>query len=480
MNEIIMTSLIFLHLNFSLKNLGGKILVKNRKNYKIKVMPNFKKIILLIGDIAILYFSLWLSLSIRYSQFCTSEKWNLHFFPFSLIYALWIIVFYIAGLYELNLARNSVEFYSTLSKAIAINGVLGIAFFYFIPYFSITPKTNLFLDIGISTGLIVLWRQIYNKIIKSSLLLVNVLFIGKSKEMEEVSKVLANNPQLGYKIVSQIYPDKLETPLDLMEIISSKRVNLIVTSIDPHYDSNLVKSLYQCLPFKISFSDSVSFYEKIMGKVPLSAIGEVWFLENLAESEKKFYENFKRIFDMFFAIIFGIISLFFYPIIAVAIKIDSKGHVFYKQKRVGLNGEVFTVYKFRTMTEDAEKNGAKWADDEDKRITKVGRFLRKTRLDELPQLLNIFFGNMSFVGPRPERVEFVEKLEKQIPYYNIRHIVRPGLTGWAQVNFRYGASVEDSIEKLQYELYYIKHRCFILDISIILKTVKIILKGAGR
>ena len=298
--------------------------------------------------------------------------------------------------------------------------------------------------------------------------------------MEEVSKVLANNPQLGYKIVSQIYPDKLETPLDLMEIISSKRVNLIVTSIDPRYDSNLVKNLYQCLPFKISFSDSVSFYEKIMGKVPLSAIGEVWFLENLAESEKKFYENFKRIFDMFFAIIFGIISLVFYPIIAVAIKFDSKGQVFYKQKRVGLNGEVFTVYKFRTMMEDAEKNGVKWADDEDKRITKVGRFLRKTRLDELPQLLNIFFGNMSFVGPRPERVEFVEKLEKQIPYYNIRHIVRPGLTGWAQVNFRYGASVEDSIEKLQYELYYIKHRSFILDLSIILKTVKIILKGEGR
>ena len=217
-----------------------------------------------------------------------------------------------------------------------------------------------------------------------------------------------------------------------------------------------------------------------MGKVPLSAIGEVWFLENLAESEKKFYENFKRIFDMFFAIIFGIISLIFYPIIAILIKIDSKGPVFYKQKRVGLNGEVFTVYKFRTMIEDAEKDGVKWADNEDKRITKVGRFLRKTRLDELPQLLNIFFGDMSFVGPRPERVEFVETLEKQIPYYNIRHIIRPGLTGWAQVNFRYGASVEDSIEKLQYELYYIKHRCFILDISIILKTIKIVLKGSGR
>jgi len=162
------------------------------------------------------------------------------------------------------------------------------------------------------------------------------------------------------------------------------------------------------------------------------------------------------------------------------IKIDSRGPVFYKQKRIGQDGRIFTVIKFRTMIEEAEKDGAQWANHEDHRITRVGRFLRKTRLDELPQLWNIFVDQMSFIGPRPERIEFVKQLEKQIPYYQMRHIIKPGLTGWAQVNFRYGASVKDSIEKLQYELYYIKHRSFILDLSIILKTIKIVLKGGGR
>lgn len=443
-------------------------------------MPNIKRIFLIFGDIAILYLSLWLALFIRYGAGFDFHRWQQHFWPFTIIYLLWLIVFYIAGLYELTLARNNIDFYSTLLRSLIINIGLAIAFFYFIPYFGIAPKTNLFLNLTIFALLFSGWRQLYNHSIKTSTLVNNVLIIGKNKEIDQAIEVVKNNPQLGYRIIKRISPKNIQTPFDILEVAAQENIKTIITAIDPHQDSRLVRSLYQCLPLKISFSDLPSFYEKILGKVPVSSIGEIWFLENLTESQKNFYEALKRVCDMLGSLVFGAISLLFYPFVALAIKIDSKGPVFYKQIRTGMDGQIFKVIKFRSMIEEAEKDGAQWADQQDHRITRVGKFMRKTRIDELPQLWNVLMGQMSFIGPRPERIEFAQQLEKEIPYYQIRHIVRPGLTGWAQVNFRYGASVEDSIEKLQYELYYIKRRSFVLDISIILRTIKIILGGLGR
>jgi exopolysaccharide biosynthesis polyprenyl glycosylphosphotransferase len=443
-------------------------------------MPNIKKLILLFGDILILYLSLWLTLLIRYGGNFDLERWQQHFWPFTIIYLIWLIIFFIAGLYELNLARNNINFYNILLRGLMINAGLAVAFFYFVPYFGITPKTNLFLNLAIFTLLFSGWRHLYNHLIKSSALLNNVLFIGQNKEINQINKIIENNPQLGYRAIKQIRPQDIQTPFDLLEMATHQNIKTIVTAIDPHQDAKLVQSLYQCLPLKISFSDLPSFYEKILGKVPISSIGEIWFLENLTESQKNFYEAAKRILDMLGAFVFGIISLVFYPLIALVIKLDSPGPVFYKQRRIGQDGQIFKVIKFRSMVEEAEKDGVQWADQQDHRITKVGRFLRKIRFDELPQFWNIFIGQMSFIGPRPERIEFAQRLEKEIPYYQIRHIVKPGLTGWAQVNFHYGASVADSIEKLQYELYYIKHRSFVLDLSILLKTIKIVLGGLGR
>ena len=443
-------------------------------------MPNIKRITLLIGDIVVLYISLWLMLFIRYGAKFDINLWQQHFQPFTIIYTIWLIVFFIAGLYDLSLARNNINFYSTLLRGLLINIGLAITFFYFLPYFGITPKTNLFLNIGIFTILFAGWRQLYNYLVKSTALINNVLIIGQNKEIDQIIKIVENNPQLSYKIIKQINPQDIKTPFDILEIATSKSIKTIITAINPHQDARLVQSLYQCLPLKISFNDLPSFYEKILGKVPISSIGEIWFLENLTEAQKNFYEAFKRVLDMLGSLIFGIISLCFYPFIILAIKIDSHGPIFYKQIRISQDGQIFKVIKFRSMIEEAEKKGVQWADQQDHRITKVGRFLRKTRFDELPQFWNILIGQMSFIGPRPERIEFVQQLEKKIPYYQIRHIVKPGLTGWAQVNFHYGASVEDSIEKLQYELYYIKHRSFILDLSIMLRTIKIILKGGGR
>ena len=449
-------------------------------------MPSPKKILLLLGDIIILYFSLWLTLFLRYWPDFDLIRFKQHFWPFTIIYVLWLIIFYIAGLYALNLARNNLTFYSTLLRGLSINAGLAVAFFYFIPYFGITPKTNLFLNLLIFTILVSLWRQLYNYSLKSEALLNNFIVIGQTKETQQLIELLKTHPQFGYRFIRELQPGNIQTPFDLLEIATQKNIKTIITAIDPHQDSYLTESLYQCLPLKISFSDFPNFYEKIMGKVPLSSIGEIWFLENLTESQKNFYETFKRILDMLGALIFGLISLIFYPLVALVIKIDSQGPVFIKQRRVGQDGQSFTLYKFRTMYATAKDGSSEpegkpiYAKINDPRNTRVGKLFRKTRLDELPQLWNIFLGQMSFIGPRAERVEFVKQLEKQIPYYQIRHIIKPGLTGWAQVNFRYGASIEDSIEKLQYELYYIKHRSFILDLSIILKTIKIVLKGGGR
>lgn len=443
-------------------------------------MPNIKRLFLIFGDIAVLYLSLWLALFIRYGVDFDFPRWQQHFWPFTMIYLLWLIVFYIAGLYELTLARNNIDFYSTLLRGMLINIGLAVAFFYFIPYFGIAPKTNLFLNLVIFAILFSGWRQLYNHSVRAFAFASNVLIIGKNKEIDQTIEVIKNNPQLGYKVIKHIGPEDIQTPFDLLEMATQKNIKTIITAINPYEDNRLVRSLYQCLPLKISFSDLPSFYEKILGKVPVSGIGEIWFLENLTESHKNFYEAFKRVCDMVGALIFGAISLIFYPLIALAIKIDCKGPVFYKQIRTGQDGQIFKVIKFRSMIEEAEKNGAQWADQQDHRITRVGKFMRKTRLDELPQLWNVFVGQMSFIGPRPERIEFAQQLEKEIPYYQIRHIVKPGLTGWAQVNFRYGASVADSIEKLQYELYYIKHRSLVLDLSILLRTIKIVLGGLGR
>ena len=441
-------------------------------------MLNIKKVILLIGDLTCFYLALGLTLLIRYSY--DIELWLRHFWPFTIIYLLWVIVFYIAGLYELTLARNNLDFYSLLLEAFIVNATIAVAFFYFIPYYGITPKTNLFLDLLLIAGLLSVWRQAFNYSVKNIAVPNKVLFVGDNKEINQIIEKINNFPQLGYQVAEKIKPEDIKTSFDVLEKTNKQGIKIIVTSLDPSHDQKLVQSLYQCLPLKVSFYDLPSFYEKVFGKVPLSNIGELWFLENLTEGQKNFYEAAKRVFDIIAALTLGIISLPFYPLIALIIKSDSRGSVFYTQKRIGLEGQIFTVIKFRTMTEAAEKDGVKWANHQDHRITKFGRFMRKTRIDELPQLLNILAGQMSFIGPRPERTEFVKQLEKEIPYYQVRHIIKPGLSGWAQVNFHYGASVEDSVEKLQYELYYIKHRSFILDLSIVLKTIKIVLKRGGR
>jgi exopolysaccharide biosynthesis polyprenyl glycosylphosphotransferase len=440
-----------------------------------------KRGILLGGDVFMLYLALFLTLVFRYGA-DWPKNWDDHFLPFTFIYAFSLIVFYIIGLYDIHIAQNNLSFFLTLTRAIFINAVLSIGFFYFIPFFGISPKTNLFLNIFIFALIFILWRQIYNHFIKSPNLLNNIMVLGESQETKELTSYIKANPQLGYRIKKIVDPGEVKVLHDLIEIIIQEKIQLILTTVSPHKDLNLVRNLYQCIPLKVVVSELPSFYEKITGKIPVSAIEEVWFLENLMTDRKTIFTGLKRALDVFISLVLGIFALILTPLIAALVKLSSPGPIFYYQKRVGQDNQIFEIIKFRTMIHNAEKNGAQWSREKDDRITWSGKFLRKTRLDELPQLLNILKGEMSFVGPRPERPEFAFSTEilAKIPFYQVRHSIKPGLTGWAQIKYPYGASIEDTLQKLQYDLFYIKNRSFALEIAIILKTIKIILSGGGR
>jgi exopolysaccharide biosynthesis polyprenyl glycosylphosphotransferase len=446
-----------------------------------------------------LYAALAIALAIRYRGFDLLTFKN-HLLPFTIIYLFWIIVFYIHNLYDLDIAKNNAIFYSALLRALLINVAFTIAFFYFAPLVSqitIAPKTNLFLTTFVFIVLSLLWRNIFNRFAGSTALNINTAVIGHNLQVLELAKEIIKNPQLGYRINLIIKheengdvqdSDKLELKnietkigLDnLREVLVQRRITTAIVAPEIYRSPELIQSLFDCLRHKIDFINLPGFYEKIAQKVPVSAINQIWFLENISQRQRRFYEFSKRFFDFFAAIALLIISLPLWPLIALIIKLESPGPVFYKQIRTGQGGKSFKVIKFRSMIKDAEKDGPKMAQKNDPRVTKFGRFLRKSRFDELPQLWNVIKGEMSFIGPRAERPEFHEELKRHIPFYQERYLIKPGLSGWAQIKYGYSSSIEDNFEKIQYDLFYIKNRSFFFDLGIILKTINIILRGGGR
>ena len=453
-----------------------------------------RKFILLIGDILILYLSLAITLLVRYG-YLNQELWSSHLGPFSIIFVIWITVFFINGLYEINKLARGFKFFGQLIQNLAINALLAFSFFYLIlGYFTnLRPQTVLLLLLFIFALLFLAWRKLFFRLISSDKLGSNLAIIGVNNESLALAEEIITNPQLGYKLKLIVNPDNSLIPEKFQVVESSKdladlknqlikhKINTVVALNNPLYGAEVARYLFESIDLKISYYNLTDFYEKVSGRILLASLERNWFLENTTQRNKRFLIISKRFIDIFFASFFGLSSLVLLPFLALAIKLESKGPLIYKQKRVGLAGKIFTVYKFRSMTQDAEKDGAQWAQKGDQRITRVGRFIRKTRIDEIPQFVNIIKGNMSFVGPRPERPEFVEDLKKEIPFYNERHLIKPGLSGWAQINYPYGASIADAKEKLQYDLFYIKNQSIALDISIILKTINTVFnKSLGR
>ena len=452
-----------------------------------------KKVLLIItGDIIIFYAALYGSLLIRYGQKLSPDMFHNHFSPFSIIFAVWLIIFGAFGFYDLKFMKNEKVFLYRLLRVMAINTVTAITLFYLFP-FEIEPRRNLFLIASIAAAGIFCWRYLFNLLVIRTAV-TRAIFMGFNKEMVDLADFLLYHPQLGHKPVAFISSKEqplilpkglIHIPLNhenLSHAIRDTKPDMIIISPEMKGNKMTVNVLLSLIPLGINIAEFPAFHEAMTGKIPLSLIEEVWFLENLIGIKKRSYEFLKRFLDITLSVPAGIAALALTPIAALAIKLESPGPVFFRQTRVGRHGKPFTLIKFRSMIADAENvSGFKTHGmDRDPRQTRIGGFLRKTYLDELPQIVNILRGEMSFIGPRPERPEYVKDLKQKIPFYQTRFLVPPGITGWAQVNMENDASVEDAPEKLQYDLYYIKNRTLILDLLVALRTLSAIVRRQGR
>ncbi len=452
-----------------------------------------KKLILLAGDVAILYLSLWCAVLVRLNVSDGSRvTFEEHLAPYTVVFVLWLLIFAANGMYDLAIASTNARFARTLAVTLAVCALTATGVFYFAPFGNISPKTTLFLHLGLFTAMFIAWRTLYNTMFGRVLLRTRVLLIGDNEEIRELIPLIRTQPSLGYDLAGIILPEDgtwipdPQPPVtrrgfsDFQKVIREEKIGALVLGMSPRQSSDLAHRLYESIFLQVRFIDAIPFYEQLTRRVPVAAVSRVWFLENLREGEKRAFDFAKRGADLTLGLCVLLFTTLLIPFVAVAIAASSGRPIFYSQTRVGRLGKPFRMIKFRTMIRNAEADGVQFAEKQDRRITPIGRLLRATRIDELPQVWNVLKGDMSFVGPRPERPEFVQELETAMPFYSMRHLIRPGLTGWAQIEFPYANTIEQNLKKLQYDLYYIKHRSLLLETMILLRTIGIILRAKGQ
>ncbi len=449
-----------------------------------------KRLFLFTYDLVALVLALVAMLALRYpGDF--AHQYDLHRLPFILIFIIWIIALYIAGLYDEEMQRTNTVFFSAFLRAGAIATACAVAFFYLIPLYGLTPRLNLAIFTMLFVAFDLAGRTVFNGIV-SSRFHKRVALVGNGQQVRELAAYLAQHPQLGYRVfyivdvvqatlVTDAHTPALSDTRKLLTDIQNDVLDLVVISPEAYRNAHIIDLFYRSLGHHASFMNFATFYEHVTGRVPLGAIDQAWFLDNLNAGSVRGYNILKRILDITVGLVLGIISLAFYPFIIMALLFDEGRGIFSIQERIGYRNNIIRVYKFRTML-IADDKGA-WGKVEN-RVTKIGLFLRRTRLDELPQLWNVLVGNLSLIGPRPEFPAAVDSYKKDVPYYDIRHLVKPGLSGWAQIHHQehphHALDAKETQNKLQYDLYYIKHRSLMLDLGIILKTVNISVRRAGR
>ncbi len=451
-----------------------------------------RQFFLLFMDIVILFSSLYITLSLRHLELPSASLWQDHLLLFAPVFVFWILVLYINSLYDFRKFINQSKLIEQISRSVFFSFLLSIIFFYIGPDSGLSPKTNLVAFSIIFYILFLFWRLSFSLLNQKYLPNMNVGIIGYNEIIRKTIQSIKSNQQLGYEIkfilneknnvlmeIAEHYGlEIIEDANELAKNIKKHKINILVLEKDIGEIKKLQKTLFNLLPSGINFCDLSKFYEEISGQVPIEILSKGWFLENLNLATKKKFERIKRIYDLFLSSLFLLISLPFWPIIALLVKIDSPGPFIFKQKRVGKDGKHFMFYKFRSMKID--NNDQSPTTKNDKRVTKIGKFMRQSRIDEIPQLFNVLKGDMSFVGPRPEKPELIRELSENIPFYNVRHLVKPGITGWDQISGEYHSpSIKDTHKKLQHDLFYIKNRSVYLDLSIILKTIRITLEKQG-
>ncbi len=420
------------------------------------------------------------------------------FLKIAVISVVFVTCMYYFDLYDSSTLRNRRELLTRLIQVVGTVCVLLAILYYVYPPLEL-GRGIFAIGVALVGIVLLLWRRLFLAINSQSEFAERALLFGDGPLAVPLMREVESRPELGLRIVSHfVVPNNGITqaqansesqpegaPLssaveDLFRAVRTHRVNRILLAFGDRRGKLPVEPLLTLKSRGVRIQDGTDVYEAITGKVPIESLRLGWLLFSPGFCVSRFLLVYKRLASVLIALLGLLLSLPLLPWIALAIKLSSQGQIFYRQKRVGRSGKVFECYKFRTMYVDAEADsGPTWAGDDDPRITPVGRFLRISRLDEIPQLWNVLKGDMSLVGPRPERPEFVEWLSREISHYQLRHIVRPGITGWAQIRFRYGSSVEDAKEKLRYDLFYVKNISPGLDFLVLFETIKIILLGRG-
>lgn len=461
-----------------------------------------KQILLILTDLVILvvvpFITLYIYFVIKVGYDFKFQYIRFKNFYYFLNIILFIIVFYVMDLYNFKKNFASKREVLNIFFAICFAWVLSILIFYITGNpplgrgISIIYLSSLFM-------LVVSFRFIYSKVAVSNIYAKKAIIVGAGKGGESVAALIKANPQLNIKILCFFDIDRQKEGKriceanvickegSLIKVVADRKPDLIILAMRRSRYEKMIKELISCSQRGIEIRDIASLFEEIAGKIPLKYVSDFWILYSHMNQTGFYFKKIKRLVDILSSSMLLMISTPVMIITSLAIKLDSKGPVFYRQLRVGKDKINFKLIKFRSMMKDAENNsGAIWAAKKDKRITRVGKVIRLLRIDELPQLFNVLKGEMSFVGPRPERPVFVNNFlgrdgdnREVIPHYGERLIVKPGLTGWAQVMFPYASSYKESLEKLEYDLYYIKNMSFFLDVSIILKTIRVVLFRHG-
>jgi sugar transferase (PEP-CTERM system associated) len=451
-----------------------------------------KKILLVLGDAILLSMAYLASPIIRFGVLVVAPLDDVR--EWLAVIVIYLFTFYIFDLYD-----TSARFFSAkyiFRFAIGVSAAAGTYIVIFFFFRSLSSGRSLFVITAVlASGFTYSWRLLFDLLFSGLLTRQRrLLIIGAGKSGTALYEIMKRDPN--YKVIGFIDDDPkkqggLNSPkvlggCDALAEIASRNetdeIAIAITHLKNVKNNELLKSILDCKVRGINIYPMPSLYEEITGKIPVKHVSDLWFISTTLAGVKKGIYNLKikRILDISFSFIgLAVCGLPLFIPVCIVIKLYSRGPIFYRQKRVGRYGSTFDLVKFRSMKIDAEKDGAVWASEKDPRVTRVGRIIRTLRIDEIPQMWNVLKGDMSFIGPRPERPEFVQILERKVPYYAVRHSVKPGITGWAQVNYPYGASKEDALEKLQYDLFYIKNLSPFLDFHILIRTIRVVLFGEG-
>ena len=454
---------------------------------------NTRTLVLLLAEAAVMFGAIvgavYLRLGAEDSPHELIERYG--FLKAGLATAFCLTAFYFYDLYDFLVMHDRRELVLRLVQALGLAWVALAITFYIFPYLMLGRGISL-LALPLALSLMVSWRLSIHWFLGHPQFGERILVVGSGDNALDVAREVLDRKDAGYRIVgfvdndpdligkSLLNPRVLGLASDLEYIVKRENVDRIVVAMGERRGQFPTAELLQLsLGGDVSIEEGASFYERLTGRVSLDMLRPSWLIFSGRGRQARIAGLVRNLMHRLVALIGGLLSLPIALLTAILIKIESPGPVFYRQQRVGKNGKPFTLMKFRSMVVDAEKEGPVWASSSDDRTTRVGKVIRKIRVDEIPQFWSILRGEMSFVGPRPERPHFVSQLAREIPYYEQRHLIAPGLTGWAQIKYPYGASVDDARQKLQYDLYYIKNQSLVLDAIILFETIKIIIFGRG-